>query len=263
MQAYVLHLHSRQGRIIVRRQQSSLARKNLGDRVTCLLRETIAVARGTCHRIGFASCSDNYGIKAVEFLQALDFMPISHINSQLQDATLQRPGDVTGHQRGRKSPLSLLHYRGHAERLEETQRILVRKGVERMLQEALVRMDVSGELFPWTHVRQIAAAFAGKIDFPAKALVLIEKHDARSVAERFGSPDRCHHAGRSASDYGKLSRHYWNFLSSASRMMYMLSSMSPVELLLYALELQTNAPLIPVSVCPTQMVAVPAMLPPW
>ena len=94
-------------------------------------------------------------------------------------------------------------------------------------------MDVRCEFFPATPVGQVATSLAGQVDLAAKALVLVEQDHATPVAEHFGGPDGRHHAGGTAAHNGQaVTHHSWKNFKKRSSRMYMLSSMSPEELLL-------------------------------
>ena len=201
LQAGILDFKSREGRIVVFRQQRRLAREDGRYRMPGLLRQAVPVSRRSRYGIGFPAGRDDHRREVIEFCQAGDRRAVAYVHPQLVHASFERPRHVARHQRGGIHAPALQRDGRHTQfLLEKPDDGLVGEGPEGKPEKAFVRIQMRGEFLPRPGVGEIAAAFAREIDLASEPFVLVKQHHTRTVTERFGGPDGRHHARRPAAD---------------------------------------------------------------
>ena len=109
----------------------------------------------------------------------------------------QRLCDVAGFFGNGKDALSALYRDRAAVPFQQGHHILRRKKVQRAVKKPRIAGDLGKEPVPVAVIGQVAAAFAGDVDFLPKLFVLFQQGDVRP---RTGGEDSGHHAGCAASD---------------------------------------------------------------
>ena len=127
------------------------------------------------------------------------------VNSAVQaDADIQFPqeageglGDVTGLFGSREDPLSALHRDRTAVFFHEGHHILRRKKTQRTVKKPRIAGHLGEKTVQIAVVGQVAAAFAGDIDFLSELFIFFQQGDFSPCA---GGKNSGHHAGCAATD---------------------------------------------------------------
>ena len=172
-----------------------------------LLRQTVAVARGTGGGIAHAAGGEDDRIR-------FDFFTVFHFyahgaavfRQQMGDARVQPHGDakarkfarerigyVAGLVRSRKDALAALGFERKAEAFQQFHDAEIVQRRQRGVKEARIAKDMAHEGFRIAGVGEVAAAFAGDVDFFAQLFIAFQKRRARAAArgKQRGHQSRC------------------------------------------------------------------------